>query len=490
MPSFTKTRMVYYDNNINSLTSTNRDTNITIGAANINSGSSGYGIARLKGSVHNWSAVPMNKYGLYLSANELYYLYNSSSKIIPKNLKVCLGHCVPIAKYPGTTNTTQLSFNNTIYSLIYELHDLNDVTTADDFDRAGFTNFRQTYDGAQYSNNNRNNLPKPDLLFKFPDYLTALLTNSEPATVKIAAGSTTFPTTTTVPTGIDAAMTRRDVCYEYVPEFLKDNDNVYVLYPGENQYEYHYQIGDSDYVQIDTNSIQFNESQGILDIRGGYHINSDTRFKEEEHLFQEVCPRVRYDGYLPADDQGNYFAENKRRLDQYFNQDTGSLKDHGPPKIFIKGNPILDDSNNLVSHTFQALITWTIEIDVIPRIEPIPRNLIEGFVVLRREIYRGAGTNITNKTTFSKPYPLKPQTQRFKAVPSGRNRLINNDNPNTATYDPTAVDSGTWEYNPLQWHRGAGKNNTVIETENFNRASMPAEITKNMDVDNLPQDDI
>lgn len=491
MPSFTKTRMVYYDNNINSLNASNRDTNITINDASTTNDSSGYGIARIKGAIHNWSTIPFNKYGLYLSSNEFYYLYNASSKIIPKHMKVCLGHCVPIAKYPGTTNTTQLSFNNTIYSLIYELQDLANVTTPEDFTTADFTDFRQTYDGAKYTDNTRNNLPKNDLLYKFPDYITADNATSEGATIKISAGATTIPANTAIPDTTDGALTRRLVAYEYTPEFLKDNNNVYVLYPGENQYEHEYSIGESDYVCIDTNSIMFNEASNLCDIRGGYHMNSDTKFKDERHLYQEVCPRVRYNGFVVEANQTvgskDYDFTTKRRLDQYYNQDTGALKDHGPPKLFIKGNPILDDANNLVSHTFQALVTWTLELDIIPRIEPIARPLQEGFVVLRRETYKASGgENFLYKTSFTKPYPLKPQTQSFKNMPSARNRLIWHSDPNTATYSPQVVDDGTWEYNAADWQRGSGPTNIIKEAENFNKATMPASNTVAMDTDPLP----
>lgn len=488
MPSFSKTRMVYYDNNINSLNSTNRDTNITINDASTTNDSSGYGIARIKGDIHNWSTIPFNKYGLYLSVNELYYLYNASSKIIPRSMKVCLGHCVPIAKYPGTTNTTQLSFNNTIYSLIYELVDVNNVTTADDFSEADFTNFRQTYDGATYADNSRNSLPKNDLLYKFPDYITADNATSEGTTIKVVSGLTTVPTQTNLPSTQDGALTRRLVAYEYTPEFLKDNNNVYVLYPGENQYEHEYEIGESDFVVIDTNSIQFNEASSLCDIRGGYHMNSDTKFKDEQHLYQEVCPRVRYDGFLVENNQTDYDFTTKRRNDLYYNQGTGALKDHGPPKLFIKGNPILDDSNNLVSHTFQALITWTIDIDIVPRIEPIARPLQEGFVVLRRETYRtSGGSNTTFKTSFTKPYPLKPQLQTFKNMPSSRNRLIYNSDPNVATYSDLAADTGTWEYNAADWHRGSGPSNIIKEGENFNKTTNPARTSVAMDTEPLPQ---
>lgn len=221
-------------------------------------------------------------------------------------------------------------------------------------------------------------------------------------------------------------------------------------------------------------------------------MNSDTKFKEESHLYQEVCPRVRYDGFVVENNQtinGNtYDLQTKRRLDQYYNQDTGALKDHGPPKLFIKGNPILDDSNNLVSHTFQALITWTIDIDFIPRIEPIARPLQEGFVVLRRETYRtSGGGNTVFKTSFTKPYPLKPQSQTFKTMPSSRNRLIYGRDPNVSTYTDLAADDGIWEYNAADWHRGSGPSNRIVESENFNKTTMPAVTTVAMDTEPLPQ---
>lgn len=482
MPSFTKTRMVYYDNQVNTLTRTNVNTAITLNTFDAKDHTQGYGVARLKGTTHNWSFIPINKYGLYMSANEFYYLFHSASKIIPKHMKVCLGHTVPIAKYPGTANTTQLSFNNTIYSLIYELSDLSNVNTEAEFASTDdFIDFRRTYDGAKYSNGHRNNLTKPDVIYKFPDYALALNSLPYTSTVKFAAG--TAPGSTTIVPDQDVSLTRLEIAQEFIPEFLKDNNNVYVLYPGENQYEYEETIGTSDYVTIDCNAQQFNESQGVLDIRGGYHVNSDAAFKENDHLYQEIVPRVRYNGFLPDDDSApnpnDLKIVGKRRLDQYYNQDTGCLSDRGPLKIFIKGNPILDESNNLVSHTFQALITWTLNVDIIPRIEPIPRNIIEGYCVLRKQLIRDAAVN-TSKAVFSftKPYPLRLQNQNFKGKPSKYNRLVLD--PSVSTYTSSTIDDGTWEYNPVDFHRGSIKGNVIHEEENFNKVTPPAStITQN-----------
>lgn len=493
MPEFIKTRMVYYDNQINELNSSNTTASITIDNPATASTTKGYGIARLKGTTHNWSLLPFNKYGLYLSANEMYYLFHASSKIIPRHMKVTLGHCVPIAKYPGTTNTTQLSFNNTIYSLIYELEDLENVTTQDEFPTIlEFTNFRRTYDGASYLDNSRNNLPKADIIYKFPDYSISG-NNIAISPLNIRASATTIPTSTTVPVDFDVSMTRQQLANEWIPEFLKDTSNVYVLYPGENQYEYETSIGESDFICIDTEVQQFNESQGTLDVRGGYHLNSNTLFKENNHLFQEVVPRVRYNGYLVAteaeNNPNNDQFTSKRNLDQYFHQGTGALKDLGPRKIFIKGNPILDDGNSLVSHTFQALVTWTLQLDIVPRIEPIPRSLIEGFALLKKIYYRNDGAStITNAFAFSKPYPLRVQNQGFKSMPGAKNRLIANNRSDLATYSPSATDSGTWEYNCAQFMRGSAETNPIRETGNFNRTSMPAATSTNQTTTLEPMD--
>lgn len=40
----------------------------------------------------------------------------------------------------------------------------------------------------------------------------------------------------------DAALTELEIAREYFLEFLKDNENVYALYPEENQYVFHKKI--------------------------------------------------------------------------------------------------------------------------------------------------------------------------------------------------------------------------------------------------------
>lgn len=164
---FSKTRIVYYDNQINKLVINKED--IKINEYDV-ADTSGYGVANLEGNVHNWNMIPTNYWGLYMSENEMYYAINSSSKIIPKSINVTCGHTIPIAKYPGAGTTTQLSFNNTIYSLIYELHDTEMVLG----DQALITSdrkvFFKTYDGGRADNLHRLSLGKPDLWYKFPKY--------------------------------------------------------------------------------------------------------------------------------------------------------------------------------------------------------------------------------------------------------------------------------------------------------------------------------
>lgn len=100
----------------------------------------------------------------------------------------------------------------------------------------------------------------------------------------------------------------------------------------------------------------FNESISTCDVRGPYHMNSDTKFKSDAHLYQEVVPRVRYDGFITEDNSdtnpNSANMDDKRKLDLYFYQDIAGLQDEGSYKIFIKGNPILDYSNILVSYTY------------------------------------------------------------------------------------------------------------------------------------------
>lgn len=93
----------------------------------------------------------MNSYGLFLTMAELYSLYENFDSFIPTHLNIVIGHAVPLAKYPNTTGTTQLSFNNTIYSLICDLP-ANDMVTLNQnfatYEDAYY--FYRTYDGTSF----------------------------------------------------------------------------------------------------------------------------------------------------------------------------------------------------------------------------------------------------------------------------------------------------------------------------------------------------
>lgn len=104
--------------------------------------------------MHNWFSVPLNYFGLYATQSEMYYLLNSASSFTPTNISVTIGQTIPTAKFVGTTTTIQLSFNNTIYSMIYENHDTENIMSEFEIFSSPneFSIFRETSDGGRKDN--------------------------------------------------------------------------------------------------------------------------------------------------------------------------------------------------------------------------------------------------------------------------------------------------------------------------------------------------
>lgn len=83
------------------------------------------------------------------------------------------------------------------------------------FNTNDFIDFRRTYDGAKFSNNGRNNLSKPNSIWKFPDYVNASTDETtQTIAMKINKGATALPN----PSEIDTAMHRKNIAIEYIPD--------------------------------------------------------------------------------------------------------------------------------------------------------------------------------------------------------------------------------------------------------------------------------
>lgn len=415
--TFRKTRIVYYENDINKLTLSNAKDKITSNKPHVDDTSYGYAVARIKAVDHNWFRLPTNNWGLYCKENEWISLMYNNKMIIPKHMKVSLGHTIPTARYPsGSGTTTSLSFNNTIFSLIYENHDTMNVISDHEFPNDDdFISFHRTYDGAKASDNTRNLLPKADLLYKFPDYRKTADNND--TYIKIgtqAFGATTAPTTQISDEAAD--MDVDDLKLAYMPEFLLDDSNVSVLYPGENQYIYEYTIPDNDANKIDFSAGQFNESFASRDLRGQCRINSNMNNNSgmtNRMLKGYVVPRVR-NSNLTRNTKPDAITRTKDDL--YFKQSFGFLQD-GPHEVWLKGCPVLDPSNNLVSHSFLCTVTWELTLELIHNDIWIPRPLIEGWTMMAPYCYNNLANVTQRKARFYKPYPRKLQPQGFMRTP-------------------------------------------------------------------------
>lgn len=127
-------------------------------------------------------------------------------------------------------------------------------------------------------------------------------------------------------------------------------------------------------------------------------------------MYHLVEPQVTLDDFY--DDTNELSLKVTRAI--YYNSNTSAFGQFGLPEIWIKGNSIFDEGNNAITHWFEALITWALEIDMIPRIDPVPHQNIEGFAVQRKRRYR---TRIcfVYQTYFTNPWPQKPQAPVFKS---------------------------------------------------------------------------
>lgn len=408
-----KTRIAYHTNLQSSLTKSTADGLITLNTPSNSDNTLGYRVARIKNDTHGWHSVPWNHWYLYLSKNEVAALMYYYKSIKPKKIKLSISHCIPIAKYPtGTGTTTGLSFNNTIYSWIYKNVDTSNVIADEVFDTySKLENFCRTYDGAAYEGGRKLDIPQSDLLYKVPTYKETIA-NADVGTTDLLlrpfAANAIY-----AGQNVNKLLTDTDLKLEFLPEFLKDNQNVYVLYPGENQFVEEFEIPDNDYTYVDWSAIKFNEDFNNLDQRGQRQLNSNegnSSLEPDDLCHHKIVCRLR--NYDLTRNNGND-ATNRRQDDIYFNQ-TQNFDSNGPPEIYIKGVPILDPDGNLIQHTFHDTITWEIEIEGIPNDFQIPRPIIEGWANLRLLYYANAAGALSSLPAFTQDFPLRMTQQHFR----------------------------------------------------------------------------
>lgn len=418
----------------------------------------GYRIGRVLGSAHGWHCIPVNILGLYLKPAVLSHLLYQCSKVIPRKISVSISHTIPTAKYPGSTNTTQLSFNNTIYSLIYELEDTDNVTNDDVFkSKADFLNFTGTFDGGKATDGTQNTLPQPDIFFKFPWRNSVLI---EQTTTCLVGGSKQ------VTAGDEKTILNAyQVAEQFCPEFYTDSENMYVLYPGENQYNYTYDVSESDGVVIDFDNHPYNLPEDMQDLRGRKYLNSEAHFNTDNLAYNEVVPRIHYNAF----DIRNT-TNVKKSNDVYTNQSPDGFNAKGPNVLWIKGNPILSDTNDLITHTFQGMITYAIELDVVPREMIIPRPLQWGWCVENMVQYQDTAGKKQVQTTYTTPYPRILNYPFFQ-----NNRGMRNVYCGSNIRNLTSTDTANYkfEHSPEEFRSATAQTSAIRPCNQFTKVTMP-----------------
>lgn len=380
---FSKTRIFYYDNTPNT-TTVGDYTDFAIEVP-VETASYPYLTVSVPASKHGWSYIPLNSYGLFCTFGELQSLVENNDSFIPRKLELTLGHTIPLARYPSTANSTQLSFNNTIYSLIACNED-NYINVNQNIPQDEIASFARTFDGVDaVFGTARSTLPKRDMFFRIPyhSYVnTAVTTASTQAsnivsgaaqnTVSTVADSDRFEYSQTIPQLIDS----------YIPELLQNNDNVYTLYPGENQYQKEFTDYKPEYCALDCSGPSFNETVWQLDQRLNTLINRDMTGRSANNILAlpvMFTMKGNNSDSIPANIRGptNVAATNptqaqinynfNKLADIYLGREGTDDYTNLLPKLFVKGVPIVDGDNNLVPHTFCCTITWTLHIETTPR---------------------------------------------------------------------------------------------------------------------------
>lgn len=447
---FSKTRIVYYNNLPNTLNSTNWTDKIKVRKANTKDANKCIRIGTVEGATHGWHFIPTNNWGLYTTYNEFVSLIENSSHVQPIGFDVSVSHAIPLAKYPGTANTTQLSFNNTIYSLIYDLMDTDYVRAPTPYnDKNNYIDFIKSYDGSSWKDSSRVTLPNPDIQFKIPyaqdtesdennnvDAQTRLVTTNV-----VVDNSGTFSTDDG-----NKSVPLSDLKLVYFPEFLQDNENTKVLFPGENIDRYSFSDPDNRYAGFSTDGIMAGEHFANLDLRN-YYMNSTSIPHDPAYvLTADIFPVLRG----PTDYNDNFgicWPDDWNTLDtemtrsnletvaalstgyKYNNQYTTAV-----PQKFIKGIPLIDPDNNIINHQFCVLLTHTLKVKLTPRTPHIPRPLQWDHVYPIRERYMlkipGTSPGLDQysqktRTTFKRIFPLKPMKPQLYTAPTRRLRANN-----------------------------------------------------------------
>lgn len=403
MPEFSKTRLIYYENGTNNINKNNYISKTTISSFNEKNANLNYRVCTIEGEDHNWHEVPINTYGLYLSPAELASLYYNFDSFWPEHCKVTVSHAIPLAKYMGTNNSTQLSFNNTIYSLTYVNKDTQHVLTSFKFTSIDdATNFFYSFDGTDWNSSARVVLPKPKVHFKIPAFskdgksYNTIKTNEQGLyTVPLQFLKTNTKTISNDDNVINLTDFMLDINMlvgAHLPEFIMDNANVKALYPGENQDIFTHEFPKNKYNIVDCSGPTFNKHFMDNDMRN-YGMNSNT-FMDLPYL---CCMNL-------SNASVGIAKTSNRGKDQGLQHNSNLWYAHGiniqdfyanlMPSFLIKGVPIVDQSNNLVPHHFLVTITWELSLAGEPVSRHVPRPLQWGYYNIQyKQIIKEIKTN-------------------------------------------------------------------------------------------------
>lgn len=431
---FSKTRIMYYDNSPNTA-KIGDHSQYLIEIPEITK-SYPYLTVGVPGTIHNWSYIPLNSYGLYCTFAEIQSLVENNDSFVPKQLNITVGHTIPLARYPSTANSTQLSFNNTIFSLIGVNED-GYVGLTQYVQDAEIQELIRTFDGVSARDGStRATLPKRDMYFRIPyhDLPTTAVTTASTQTSMIA--QTNVNQATNLPSvpvtdihRFEYDQTLNQLIDSYIPELLQNNDNVFTLYPGENQFQKDFTNFDAKFSALDCSGPSFNETIWQLDQRLNTLINRDLTGRSADNILSLpilFTLRGNNSDYNPDNiSEGTTVAsvnQNFNKLtDIYFNRDGREDFTAILPKIFIKGVPIVDGDNNLVPHTFMATITWELIVECSPRSNMNSNRLQWRMTYPYLRAYQTAAGDITTAHTARSGFAMKPYRHNtFKRTPMYR----------------------------------------------------------------------
>lgn len=453
---FSKTRIVYYENGASTLAKNNWNDKVTVRTASTDDANKNIRIATIKGSDHGWHFVPTNNWGLYCTYNEFISLLENSSHIQPISIDVNISHAIPLAKYPGTANTTQLSFNNTIYSLVYDLIETDMVRAPQPYSNViNFIDFCRSFDGTSWADGvKRVKLPNSDIQYKIPYCINkAVISDSDKQsaqkTVNVqlpdSGTNVVFGDTSTVQGEYNQPLSLNDLKLTYLPEFLQDNNNVKVLFPGENIDSYTFSDPNNRYAGFETDGLLYGESFPNFDLRNYYTNSTNIPFEPNYVLSADIFPVLRgptdYDtsaGICWPDDWDTLDTSKSRtQLETNAALETGYVFNNqfttSVPQKFIKGVPLIDQNDALINHQFCILLSHTLKVKLSPRTMHIPRPLQYDAVYPYREKFtsitsdaNGTPTYKTGvRTVFKRTFPVKPFKQSLFTHFSRRLRASN-----------------------------------------------------------------